>query len=165
MRGQLMDSLYLEESPMEYFTMDFIPLPKRRSKKWRYFQEVVQQENVVTCKTELSTTTTTNDDDQAWRDLLLYSTGCWRNYVATWRVVDKQLYLAEVFGRYKISQPLHAVWVSQTSRIRKEGCVFDPLNDDNTFDFELHFQNGVLVALAGHNDQSMLTTPSTAVQS
>lgn len=161
MRGQLMDSLYLEDSPIEYFVMDFISLPKRRR---RYFEEVVQQEIAPTYNCELSTPNN-DDDDQAWRDLLLYSTGCWRNYVATWRIVGKQLYLADIWGRFKlIQQPLHAVWVSQTTRIRKEECVFDALNDENTFDFKLHFQNGVLVALTGHDDQSVLTTPSTAVQ-
>lgn len=123
MTAQLLDSLYFEEDDQtEFFVMDLVLLPKRRSKIWRHFEKVPEQD---------------------YAESLVCSTCCWRRYVATWRLINNQLYLAEMYGRYKLLKPLPAVWVTQTIRLRQDEFMFDKLRDDNTFEMELEIANGV----------------------
>jgi hypothetical protein len=41
-----------------------------------------------------------------------YSTGCWRNYVAHWAIVDDALYLTSIVGKCRLADegPLFAAW-------------------------------------------------------
>lgn len=51
----------------------------------------------------------------------IFSSACWRNYVARWRIDQNRLYLEGVEGVYKLEdgEPLFADWVTETLSI---GC-------------------------------------------
>ena len=50
---------------------------------------------------------------------ILFSTACWRRYVATWSIADNRLYLLSIKGIYRLDgeEPLFAEWVSETLRV------------------------------------------------
>ncbi|MFM9847674.1 MAG: hypothetical protein ACKVP3_11000 [Hyphomicrobiaceae bacterium] len=52
---------------------------------------------------------------------LIFSTACWRNYVAQWRVEDGRLYLDRITGIYALDgeEPLFADWVTETLRVAR----------------------------------------------
>ncbi|MGE0766620.1 MAG: hypothetical protein AB7L90_09165 [Hyphomicrobiaceae bacterium] len=61
------------------------------------------------------------DDEamKACRDGLIFSTACWRRYVATWRLERDRLYLDAIEGIYRLEgeAPLFADWVTETLRV------------------------------------------------
>jgi len=81
-----------------------IPLPKRRSKRWRHFEKL---------------------PPEAWQSTFLRTTCCLRRYIASWRIADNKLCLKSIFGRYKLktNEPLFAEWVTATVRIVDGECV------------------------------------------
>lgn len=50
---------------------------------------------------------------------LIFSTACWRQYVASWRLEGGRLYLDKIEGIYRLEgdEPLFADWVTETLRI------------------------------------------------
>jgi hypothetical protein len=51
--------------------------------------------------------------------LLIFSTACWRRYVADWSIHDDRLYLEKIDGLYRLDceAPLFADWVTETLRV------------------------------------------------
>lgn len=58
---------------------------------------------------------------QACAKTLVFSTACWRNYVADWRIDQDRLYLERITGIYRLAgeEPLFADWVTETLRISR----------------------------------------------
>lgn len=57
------------------------------------------------------------EEKEAMRDFpLVFSTGCWRNYIGTWEISKGRLYLLKLEGIWKLegNTPLFADWVSTT---------------------------------------------------
>jgi hypothetical protein len=56
---------------------------------------------------------------EATENILVFSTACWRQYVASWRLDDGKLYLDKIEGLYRLDgdEPLFADWVTETLRI------------------------------------------------
>lgn len=54
-------------------------------------------------------------------DPIIFSTACWRRYIATWEIKAGRLYLVEIEGRYKLAGegPIFADWFSGVLRIPK----------------------------------------------
>lgn len=89
----------------EYQVASQIPLPKRRSKRWRHITKVPPSE---------------------WQATLLGSTVCWRRYVAIWEVSENKLLLRFVMGCYQLLNPefpLWAEWVTGDFRVVSGNCV------------------------------------------
>jgi hypothetical protein len=53
------------------------------------------------------------------RGRLIFSTACWRNYVADWHIDGGRLHLDRITGIYRLEgeEPLFADWVTETLRI------------------------------------------------
>lgn len=50
--------------------------------------------------------------DSNLQDSFVFSTACWRNYIGTWEIKRKKLYIKSINGIYKIlgSEPIFADW-------------------------------------------------------
>ena len=50
------------------------------------------------------------DDETLARDI--FTTSCWRRYIATWAIVERKVYLKAIVGRYKLvsEEMLFAYW-------------------------------------------------------
>lgn len=108
-----MDELLINDR--EYRVASQIPLPKRRSKKWRHIQKLPPQE---------------------WQPLF-GSTLCGRHYMATWQMTDDKLLLKFLDGCYQLKENtplLFAEWVTSNLRIVVTDTWFFSL--DSTFERE-----------------------------
>lgn len=83
-------------------------------------------------------------------NFLADSSGCWRGYIASWRIRNDQLFLTGIDGRYDLlgEDPLPAVWVS--GKIRLTGGEFVEyvhMGYHSTFEYEvvLKVRKGVVV--------------------
>ena len=49
----------------------------------------------------------------------LFSTACWRNYIGSWKIEDRRLYLMGIIGIYELvgDEPLFVEWFSGTLRV------------------------------------------------
>ena len=56
---------------------------------------------------------------------MIFSTACWRQYVASWRLEDGRLYLDKIDGLYRLDgeEPLFADWVTETLRIAEGNAL------------------------------------------
>jgi len=47
-------------------------------------------------------------------DPIIFSTACWRGYIATWEIKDGRFYLVDIEGKYKLvtDEPIFADWFS-----------------------------------------------------
>ena len=54
-------------------------------------------------------------------DPIIFSTACWRGYIATWEIKKGLFYLVDIQGRYKLvtEAPIFADWFSGVLRIPK----------------------------------------------
>ena len=61
----------------------------------------------------------TDEAMKACAKTLIFSTACWRNYVAKWRIDQNRLYLERIDGIYKLEdeEPAFADWVTETLHI------------------------------------------------
>lgn len=59
------------------------------------------------------------EDEMEDCDPIIFSTACWRGYIATWEIKDGKFYLVDIAGRYKLAAeaPLLADWFSGALRI------------------------------------------------
>ena len=59
------------------------------------------------------------EDEMEDCDPIIFSTACWRGYIATWEIKDGKFYLVDIAGRYKLAAeaPLFADWFSGVLRI------------------------------------------------
>lgn len=58
------------------------------------------------------------------------STACWREYIASWCIKDKKLYLTSIYGASKLDgdEPLFAEWFSCAIRLtEQETSVYEHL--------------------------------------
>jgi hypothetical protein len=53
--------------------------------------------------------------------VIVFSTACWRNYVADWHIDRDRLYLERITGIYCLegAEPLFADWVTEALRISR----------------------------------------------
>lgn len=58
-------------------------------------------------------------DEQQKLPLIFFSTACYRNYVATWEIIDDKLYLVKLRGAYALvdDEPDFVDWYSGTIKI------------------------------------------------
>ena len=65
------------------------------------------------------------DEEARESEAMVFSTACWRNYVAKWSVERSRLYLNDVRGTYRLTPgpPLFAEWFSGTLRMAAGGLV------------------------------------------
>ncbi|HXG23568.1 MAG TPA: hypothetical protein VNJ09_03355 [Chthonomonadales bacterium] len=58
-------------------------------------------------------------EEMAACDRSVFSTACWRRYIATWEIKDGKFYLVDITGRYKLAAeaPIFADWFSGVLRI------------------------------------------------
>ncbi len=59
------------------------------------------------------------DDELEACDPIIFSTACWRRYIATWEIRNGRFYLVDIEGRYKLVSdgPVFAHWFSGVLRI------------------------------------------------
>ena len=60
-----------------------------------------------------------SDEEARHSEGFCFTTACWRNYVAEWKVQDGRLYLASVRGIYRLADgpPLFAAWYTGVLRM------------------------------------------------
>ena len=53
------------------------------------------------------------------RNIVAFSTACWRKYVAHWRLEEDRLFLDSIIGIYRLDgdEPLFADWVTEELRV------------------------------------------------
>jgi hypothetical protein len=56
---------------------------------------------------------TPSPEDRKDEEDIIFTTACWRNYIGTWKIKGRKLYLVRLRGRYKIAnnRPIFAEWV------------------------------------------------------
>ncbi len=59
------------------------------------------------------------EDEMADCAPIIFSTACWRGYIATWEIKDGKFYLVDIEGRYTLATdaPILADWFSGVLRI------------------------------------------------
>ncbi|MEZ8102550.1 hypothetical protein [Vibrio bivalvicida] len=77
------------------------------------------------------------------------STACWRNYIATWEVIDNQLLLVKLDGKYQLvgGKPLVAHWFTGSFQLPQGelvGCHIE-------LDFRLKYENAVTLRFISGN--------------
>lgn len=83
-------------------------------------------------------------------NFLTDSSGCWRGYIASWRIKNDQLFLTGIDGRFELlgDEPLPAVWVSGKIRLTAgESVEYVHMGYSSTFEHEwvLKIKKGVVV--------------------
>ena len=91
------------------------------------------------------------DEEMAGCDPIVFSTACWRGYVATWEIKDGKFYLVDIMGRYKLvaETPIFADWFSGVLRIPKGEILHHVhMGFGTVYAQELHvkIEKGVVVA-------------------
>ncbi len=93
-------------------------------------------------------------------DPVIFSTACWRGYIATWAIREGRLYLVDIAGRYKLAseEPIFADWVSGVLRVpRGKVARYAHMGFATVYESELHItvEKGQVVAvnLVEHGDQ------------
>ena len=52
-------------------------------------------------------------EEIAGSDSLAFSSACWRNYIATWEIINNKLYLIGIEGKYRLNEALvFAEWMT-----------------------------------------------------
>ncbi len=94
-------------------------------------------------------------DEQDKLPLIFFSTACYRNYVATWEIIDDKLYLVKFHGVYRLGddEPDFVDWYSGTIKISindvlkgieiKSGNVISisEIQADKTTNFIIHLES------------------------
>jgi hypothetical protein len=94
-------------------------------------------------------------DEQQKLPLIFFSTACYRNYVATWEIIDDKLYLVKLRGAYALvdDEPDFVEWYSGTIKISindvlkgieiKSGNVISisEIQADKTTNFIIHLKS------------------------
>jgi len=81
---------------------------------------------------------------------IVFSTGCWRQYIGTWEIRDGKFYLVSIEGIYKLSgnSPILADWFTGTLRIPKGKMLhYVHMGFGSVFEQEVHvkIEKGVVV--------------------
>src|SRR5260221_14049621 len=74
---------------------------------------------------------------------IIYSTACWRRYVATWELKDGRFYLVDIRGRIKVigSDPILADWFTGVLRIPDgELLHYVHMGFGSVYEFETHIK-------------------------
>jgi len=72
-----------------------------------------------------------------------FSTACWRQYIGTWEIKDKEFYLVSIEGRFKLSgnTPVFADWFTGTLRILQGKMLhYVHMGYGSVFERELHIK-------------------------
>ena len=106
-----------------------------------------------------------NDDELKECDPIVFSTACWRRYIATWEIKDGRFYLANVMGRYKLvsDTPLFAHWFSGVLRVPKGKLLqYVHMGFATVYEQELHIkiENGVVVETTVVDNRGRNAPPS-----
>ena len=93
------------------------------------------------------------------KDSLIFSTACWRNYVADWRINNGKLYLERITGIYTLDgeELLFADWVTETLRIsRGARLAYVHMGFGSVFDKDvlLEVRMGVVVSQTVRDNRS-----------
>jgi hypothetical protein len=80
----------------------------------------------------------------------VFSTACWRRYVATWELKGGRFYLVHIDGQFKLKsdEPVFADWVTAVLRIPDgELLHYVHMGFGSVFEFENHIkiENGLVV--------------------
>jgi len=80
----------------------------------------------------------------------IYSTACWRNYIATWKLEDGKFYLVQIDGIYRVesAEPIFADWVTTVIRIPEGKLLhYVHMGFASVYEFETHLkiENGLVV--------------------
>ncbi len=106
-----------------------------------------------------------NDDELKECDPIVFSTACWRRYIATWEIKDGRFYLANVMGRYKLvsDTPLFAHWFSGVLRVPRGNLLqYVHMGFATVYEQELHIkiENGVVVETTVVDNRGRNAPPS-----
>ena len=74
---------------------------------------------------------------------IIFSTACWRNYIATWEIKDDQFFLVDITGSYRLEspEPILANWFSGVLRIpRGEILQYVHMGFGSVYEQELHIK-------------------------
>jgi hypothetical protein len=91
-----------------------------------------------------------NDEEARKSRFPIFSTACWRGYVATWAVKDGLFYLAAIEGHYTLSgtEPLLADWFSGVLLVPRGRLLqYVHMGFESVYEEELHIEikQGVVV--------------------
>lgn len=85
-------------------------------------------------------------DDDIENELILFSTACWRRYIGTWKIENKQFYLIDITGRYKIDDnlPVLTDWFTGLINI-KRGFLLDRSDSVYEEEIKIEIENGIVI--------------------
>ena len=120
MTAQVHENLILDG---EETTMAFCPpLPKNDPRLVRLTKAEIEQEE---------------------HPLIIFSTACWRNYIATWEIKEDIFYFVDITGLYRLesNEPILADWFSGVLRIpRGELLQYVHMGFGSVYEQELHIK-------------------------
>lgn len=75
-------------------------------------------------------------------DSFIGSSACWRNYIGTWEIKDKQLYLVDLEGCYQIidNNPIFANWMSGLMRVPRGKLLYCDRSGVKVYEQEIHLR-------------------------
>ncbi len=105
---------------------------------------------VVYPKPGIAAATVTGSSQHKQYDPILYSTACWRRYIATWEIKNNKLFLIDIIGKYKLEskEPIFAEWFSGEIKIPRGPMIqYIHMNFASIYEKELHLkiEKGVVI--------------------
>jgi hypothetical protein len=82
-------------------------------------------------------------DDEVEERGFIFNSACWREYIGTWEIKDKKLYLVSLKGRFKLltNSPIFADWVTEILIVNQgEMLNYVHMGFNSTYEQELHIK-------------------------